>query len=141
MNDGNKISTEGLTVVRLLEECVAHVGDQPFLDFAGDAHTYRQLWDRATSYAAGLRKMGVGPEQTVVTMLDNNVDGASLWFASNLVGAVWVPVNTALKGTFLSHVISDSEDAGRCLRGRLARPVPGRDLPTPKRRTHPCPRT
>lgn len=109
MNDWGESSTDGLTVVGLLEQCVAEVSDQRFLDFSGEAHTYRELWERVTSYAAGLRAIGVGPDQTVVTMLDNNIDAVSLWFAANLLGAIWVPVNTALKGTFLSHVVSDSD--------------------------------
>jgi crotonobetaine/carnitine-CoA ligase len=41
-------------------------------------------------------------------MLDNNVDAISMWFAVNMIGAIWVPVNTALRGTFLSHVLSDA---------------------------------
>ncbi len=44
----------------------------------------------------------------MATMLDNNVDAVSLWFATNLRGGIWVPVNTALKGSFLAHVVADS---------------------------------
>ncbi|MFI5958883.1 AMP-binding protein [Cryptosporangium sp. NPDC051539] len=99
----------GGTAVGLLRECVADVGDQVFLDFGGDTYTYRELWTRVTGYAEGLRKAGVQPDETVVTMLDNNVDAVALWFATNLLGGVWVPINTALKGSFLSHVVADSE--------------------------------
>jgi crotonobetaine/carnitine-CoA ligase len=97
-----------MTVVELLQQCVEDAGDVPFLDFNGEGYTYRQMWDRAASYAEGLRKLGVQADRTVVTMLDNNVDAASLWFATNLLGGIWVPINTALKGTFLSHVVADS---------------------------------
>jgi crotonobetaine/carnitine-CoA ligase len=99
------------SVTGLLADCVEDVGDSVFLDFGGDRYTYRDIWDRAHSYAAGLAKLGVGPEQTVVTMLDNNVDAVALWFAINLLGGIWVPINTALKGTFLSHVVADSDAA------------------------------
>ncbi|WP_206428465.1 AMP-binding protein [Mycolicibacterium stellerae] len=96
-------------MVGLLRQRADDVGDQMFLDFSGEQFTYRQIWDRAAGYAAGLNKAGLQPDQTVVTMLDNNVDAAALWFAANLLGGIWVPVNTALKGSFLAHVVSDSD--------------------------------
>ena len=99
---------EDLTVVELLSRCVQEVGDEVFLDFAGSEYTYRQVFDRAAMYAAGLRQAGATLDDAVVTMLDNNVDAVSLWFGINLIGAVWVPINTALKGTFLSHIVTDS---------------------------------
>jgi len=99
----------GTTAVALLRDCADEAGDRMFLDFAGVGYTYREVWTRATGYAAGLRRAGVGPGQTVVTMLDNTIDAVALWFATNLVGAIWVPVNTALKGSFLSHVVSDAD--------------------------------
>ncbi|MFD0663222.1 AMP-binding protein [Thermocatellispora tengchongensis] len=108
MGEWGTASTEGLTAVGLLRDCAEEAGDRPFLDFGGEWYTYRQLWRRATSYAAGLRKAGLQPDQTVVTMLDNNVDAVSLWFAANLPGGIWVPINTALKGGFLSHVVADA---------------------------------
>ncbi|MGE0214637.1 AMP-binding protein [Mycolicibacterium sp.] len=97
------------TVVELLRQCAGEVGDQMYLDFAGEEYTYRQIWDRAAGYAAGLGKLGLEPDQTVVTMLDNNVDAVTLWFATNLLGGIWVPINTALKGSFLAHVVADSD--------------------------------
>lgn len=99
------------SVTGLLRDCVEEVGDRMFLDFDGDQHTYAEVWDRARSYAAGLAKLGIGPDRTVVTMLDNTVDAVALWFATNLLGGIWVPVNTALKGSFLSHVVADADAA------------------------------
>lgn len=96
------------SVVGLLRQRVEEVGDQLFLDFSGQQYTYRQIFDRAAGLASGLGKAGLMPDQTVATMLDNNVEAAALWFATNLRGGIWVPVNTALKGSFLAHVVADS---------------------------------
>lgn len=96
------------TVIGLLQACIEDVGDERFLDFSGETFSYRDIWDRAVALAAGLRQYGVTADQTVVTMLDNNVDAISMWFAANMIGAIWVPVNTALRGTFLMHVLADS---------------------------------
>jgi len=99
---------EGQSVVGLLRQRAGELGERTFLDFGGDEYSYREVWDRASGYAAGLAKTGLMPDETVVTMLDNNVDAAALWFAANLVGGIWVPVNTALKGSFLAHIVADS---------------------------------
>ncbi|MEE6140161.1 AMP-binding protein [Mycobacterium sp. 050128] len=101
-------SNDDLSVVGLLRQRADELGDRTFLDFSGEQYTYSQIWDRAAGYATGLGKAGVQPDHTVVTMLDNNVDAVTLWFAVNLLGGIWVPVNTALKGSFLAHVVSDS---------------------------------
>ena len=79
-----------------------------FLDFAGETYTYSQIWDLSLRRAAGLDRLGVGAGQTVVCILDNNIDAIVSWFAANFLGAVWVPVNTALKGEYLRHQIGDA---------------------------------
>lgn len=96
------------TVVGLLQASVRDVADQTFLDFGGATFTYADVWNRSASVAHALRELGVEQGHTVVAMLDNNVDAVSVWFAANMLGAIWVPINTALKGTFLTHVVGDS---------------------------------
>jgi carnitine-CoA ligase len=96
------------TVVTALREAARECPDVTFLDFAGETYTYRQVWARTQSLARGFQQLGVAPGQTVVTMLDNNIDGVTCWFAANLSGAIWVPVNTALRGEFLRHIVHDA---------------------------------
>ena len=82
--------------------------DHAFLDFSGEVHTYVEMWNRAAALARGFRRAGLGPGSTVATMLDNNEDSVAAWFAANMIGAIWVGVNTALRGEFLRHVLADS---------------------------------
>ncbi|MCZ4653904.1 AMP-binding protein [Gordonia amicalis] len=96
------------TVINIVERAVRDAGDAVFLDFSGDVLTYREVWDRALRRAVGLRSLGVGPGDTVLCVLDNNADAVVSWFAANALGAVWVPVNTALKADFLRHQAADS---------------------------------
>ncbi len=96
------------TVTAVLARAVEESPDKVFLDFAGQTYTYSEVWDLSLRCAAGLGRLGVGPGQTVVCILDNNVDAIVSWFAANFLGAVWVPVNTALKGEYLRHQIGDA---------------------------------
>lgn len=79
-----------------------------YLDFSGETWTYQQVYERALAYAAGLADAGVQPGDTVATVLANHIDAVTLWFATNFLGAISVPVNTANRGEFLRHQIDDS---------------------------------
>src|SRR5690554_8223862 len=65
----------------------------------------------ACRLANGLSQLGVRKGQTVVTILDNSADAVFTWLAINKLGAVSVPVNTALKGEYLRHQVSDANAA------------------------------
>jgi len=99
------------TVTGALSRAVEQSPDKVFLDFAGDKYTYSRVWELSLRRAAGLSRLGVGQGQTMVCMLDNNVDAVVSWFAASFLGAVWVPVNTALKGEYLRHQIGDAAAA------------------------------
>lgn len=96
------------TVVAALDRAVAAHPDRVLLDFGGELHTYAEVDRRSTRLARAFAALGVQAGQTVVTMLDNNVDAVLCWFAINKLCAVSVPINTALKGEFLRHQIADA---------------------------------
>jgi crotonobetaine/carnitine-CoA ligase len=96
------------TVTAVLSRALEQTPDKVYLDFSGVSYTYAQVWELALRRAAGLAGLGVSAGQTVVCILDNNVDAIVSWFATNFVGAVWVPVNTALKGEYLRHQLGDA---------------------------------
>ncbi len=99
------------TVTAVLSRAVEESPDKVFLDFAGEKYTYADVWDLSLRRAAGLDRLGVGVGQTVVCLLDNSIDAVVSWFAANFLGAIWVPVNTALKGEYLRHQIGDAAAA------------------------------
>ena len=96
------------TVIAALERAVAKHPDRVLLDFSGEFHTYGEVDRQSTRLAHSFAALGVQAGQTVVTMLDNNVDAVLCWFAINKLCAVSVPINTALKGEFLRHQIADA---------------------------------
>ncbi|NIB44080.1 ATP-dependent acyl-CoA ligase [Pseudomaricurvus alkylphenolicus] len=96
------------TVIAALDRAVAAHPDRVLLDFSGDLYTYKEVDTLATKLANALRALGVSKGQTVVTMLDNNIDAVVSWLAVNKLCAISVPINTALRGQFLQHQISDA---------------------------------
>lgn len=97
------------TVLGLFRTCVDREPNCTFLYFDNAQYTYAESYDHVARLARGLRSAGVRPGDTVGGMLDNNADAIFGWFAANAVGALWVGVNTALKGDFLSHVLNEAD--------------------------------
>src|SRR5690606_36454726 len=96
------------TVIAALDRAVARHPDKILLDFSGNLYTYAEVDSLSTRMAHSLAALGVKPGQTVLTMLDNNIDAVICWLAINKLCAVSVPINTALKGEFLRHQIADT---------------------------------
>ncbi|KAF3996154.1 ATP-dependent acyl-CoA ligase [Glaciimonas immobilis] len=99
------------TVIAALERAVAAHPDRVLLDFSGALTTYGEVDRLSTRMANALTALGVTSGQTVVTMLDNNIDAVITWLAVNKLCAVSVPINTALRGEFLRHQIADASTA------------------------------
>jgi crotonobetaine/carnitine-CoA ligase len=96
------------TVIAALERAVTAHPERVLLDFSGELYTYRKVDELSTSLANSLAALGIQAGQTVVTMLDNNIDAVISWLAVNKLCAVHVPINTALRGDFLRHQIADA---------------------------------
>ena len=86
------------TVIAALDRAVARHPDRILLDFSGNLYTYSEVDSLSTRMAHALAALGVKPGETVLTMLDNNIDAVVCWLAINKLRAVSVPINTALKG-------------------------------------------
>lgn len=96
------------TVIAALERAVAAHPERILLDFSGEYYTYAEVDRLSTAMAHALAALGVQRGDTVVSMLDNNVDAIVSWLAVNKLCAVSVPINTALRGKFLEHQIVDA---------------------------------
>jgi crotonobetaine/carnitine-CoA ligase len=97
------------TVLEWLDARLESDPDGPFLDLCGDPYTAAQIDAAANRVATGLAGLGVAPGHTVATLLDNGAEAAIAWFAILKLGAISVPVNTALKGAMLRHVLDDAD--------------------------------
>lgn len=103
---GNTVDTE--TLISKLEFAAATYPERIFVDFAGAAYTYRRVRMESAQLASGLAALGIGPGDTVASLLDNGPDAVLLMFAVSRLGAIYVPINTAFKAEYLRHQVADS---------------------------------
>ncbi len=97
------------TVGSALLEARAGRGDAPFLLFADDVYTYADMEERSARVANGLRSLGVERGSNVALLLPNSPEFLFAWFGAARVGAPVVPVNVALKGEGLAHIVGHSD--------------------------------
>lgn len=115
----------------LLEKQAGRFPDREFVRFwRGETWTYAETLDRVRRRAAALRRAGVGQGDHVLCWMGNGPDLLTAWFAINLLGAVYVPLNTAARGRPLEHILDDADAptliAHRALLPRLAELAPGK---------------
>lgn len=96
------------TVTEVLSRTAQKYPEQVFLDFQGEKYTFRQVDEGATRLAHGLAARGIKFGDTVGSLLDSNIDAVLVWFATNKLGAIHVPVNTAYKAEYLRHQLADA---------------------------------
>ncbi|WP_306204273.1 long-chain-fatty-acid--CoA ligase [Actinoplanes sp. RD1] len=70
--------------------------------------TYSELWQQSLAYAAGLRELGVGPDDTVAVLIPNVTDFPRVYYAALAVGARIVPVHLLLTAEEMAYVLRDS---------------------------------
>jgi crotonobetaine/carnitine-CoA ligase len=100
---------EQTTILDVFRKAVERRGpDFKFVDYSGETYTFDYLDRQSTRLAHGLREAGAQPQECVTSILDNGVEQLLLLLACSKIGAIHVPLNTAFKGEFLRHQVSDS---------------------------------
>ena len=90
--------------------------------------TYAELLERARSAAGGLAALGVAPGDRVAAALKNRIETAVLYWASQWLGAVFVPLNWRLRPDELTYCVNDCGARALAIEGasaEAAEAVPG----------------
>ncbi len=83
-------------------------GDRLALTGVGGDLTYAQLHERVLRVAAGLRELGLAPEQRVLMFMADSPEFVIVYLAAMRMGAVPVPVSTMTKADGLAELLRDS---------------------------------
>ncbi|HEY4452136.1 MAG TPA: ATP-dependent acyl-CoA ligase [Solirubrobacteraceae bacterium] len=82
--------------------------DDTFISFEGQSVSYGGMLERAQRAANALAANGLGRADRIAVMLPNCLEFIDLWFGAAMLGAVLVPINTALRGEGLHYLIDHS---------------------------------
>ena len=94
-------------VVRMQAE---RYGDRPFCSFQeGETLSFRELETESSALASGLADLGVTSGDRVVVLAFNSREFILTMIAAHKRGAIFVPINTELKGAFLEHQLKNTE--------------------------------
>ena len=72
-------------------------------------YSFAEVNQTVNRYAAGLKSLGVQKGDRVVIFMRSCVEFILMAFATNKLGAIWVPINGDYKGTWLAEAIEESK--------------------------------
>jgi len=96
------------TLAGLIREHSATIGDRPAFTFEGRVMTYRDLDERSSRVAQGLRAAGLGAGDRVAVLDRNGLELFELLFGAAKIGAVLVAVNWRLAPAEMAYVVADA---------------------------------
>ncbi len=95
----------------------------------GSTWTYGECLSEVRAAAAGLQRLGVRKGDRVIAWLPTGRTMVLTWFATNYLGAVFVPLNTAYRGDVLAHVVNAAEASVMVAHHSLVERLDGLQLP------------
>src|SRR5258706_4125694 len=123
------IPRERWTLVELVRRQAERYGEREFLRFDdGTTMTFAGLEQESTRLAHALAARGLGEGDRLLVLLLNGPAIVPLLLAANKLGAVFVSVNTELKGAFLEHQVKNSGPRIIAVDRELAKAFQGVDL-------------
>lgn len=96
---------DNLDVVPLLLEGLLKNGPHTLMEFNAEKTSFAAMAQRVGEIQGWLKRRGVKRGDRVALMLENGLEHVALIYALILSGAVWVPVNTRLKGPGISYLL------------------------------------
>ena len=93
----------------LLEERAVRSGDRPALSHQDVTLDYASVWEQAWRTGAVLADLGVERGDRVAVYLDKRPETVAGIFGASVAGAVFVPVNPALKGAQVAYILGDCD--------------------------------
>ena len=108
MSITNAPTMDERTVGGLLKVRADELGHQNFMMFEKENYTYRDVDRISNKIANGFLALGISKGDKVAIMLDNCPEIIFAWFGLAKIGALEIPVNTALKGPLLAYILKHS---------------------------------
>jgi crotonobetaine/carnitine-CoA ligase len=103
------LEPENWTLVTALRAQAERRGGAVFCHFAeGRSHSFQDVERASNAFASGLAQRGIGPGDRVMMVAANSFEFVVAFFGVQKRRAVFVPINTELRGSLLEHQIRDA---------------------------------
>ena len=99
---------EQSTIPQLFDRRLESDPDGEYLDMGGIKLTARGVMETAARFGGALQALGTQQHDRVATLVENSPVALLAWAGTVCSGRIAVPVNTAYKGEYLSHQLTDS---------------------------------
>jgi acyl-CoA synthetase (AMP-forming)/AMP-acid ligase II len=97
------------SLIEMLRATVDRVpNNEAIVELGGERIDFRELWDRASRVAGGLKNLGIERGDRVAIRLGNGLEWCIAFWGTLLSGALVVPVNTRFSEPEVEYVITDS---------------------------------
>jgi crotonobetaine/carnitine-CoA ligase len=103
------IHPEERTIPALLERQADRYGDRALIRSGDRELSYQQARAAAAEAAGTLQSAGVAPGDRVAAMCENRLELLQLILGCAWMGAIVVPINTAIRGAQLEHVLRNAD--------------------------------
>src|SRR3954452_402845 len=103
------IAPEDLTFARILARQAKRNGDKPYLLFQDCTFSYSDVDSRTNRLANALGQFGIRRGDHVAILIGNCPETLFVTYALGKIGAVVVPINTAVKGDLLTYFLTQSD--------------------------------
>jgi crotonobetaine/carnitine-CoA ligase len=97
------------TLAELVDAAAGSFGDRVFLRIGDTTRTYAETREATATMAGALAAQGCRPGDRVAALLSNRIELVDLVLGCAWLGAVVVPLNTALRGRSLRHVLREAQ--------------------------------
>lgn len=103
------IPWERQTVGQHIKAMCQQFAKREYMHIDGLTYTYDDIWKQAVTYAKGMIALGVKRRDHIALVMDNGPQFPALMFASSMVGAVFVPINSMLAKDELAYILKQSD--------------------------------
>ena len=103
------LSAPGELVHSLLDDAVSESATSSAVRDARDVWTYAETAEYSHAFAHWLRAKGVKHGDRVVVQLPSQRELVALFFATSRIGAIFVPLNPAMKAYHITQVLTNAE--------------------------------
>ncbi|MEN8244220.1 MAG: AMP-binding protein [Thermodesulfobacteriota bacterium] len=87
--------------------------------YADEVLTYGSIVSNGRKLARKLRETGFGPGDVLALLMRNHPEFVYAWYATNVLGAVMLPIDPRVKGERLEFVLEDSKAKGAVFTSEL----------------------